>query len=123
MQGLVDHRGHFMNINIGWPGRVHDARVFSNSSIYNMGEQETLFPDIPMIICGTSVPLVILDDPAYPLLFWVMKAFQDNGSLTAEQKKFNSKSCICFGGTCLWQTEGEVAVPAEEARCQYRECA
>ena len=41
MQGLVDHRGHFMNINIGWPGRVHDARVFSNSSIYKMGEQET----------------------------------------------------------------------------------
>ena len=34
MQGVVDHKGRFMDIYIGWPGRVHDARVFSNSSIF-----------------------------------------------------------------------------------------
>ena len=27
MQGVVDHQGRFIDINIGWPGRVHDARV------------------------------------------------------------------------------------------------
>ena len=43
------------------------------------------------------MPLVTLGDPAYPLLCWIMKAFQDNGSLTAEQKKFNyrlSHACV-----------------------------
>ena len=29
MQGMVDHMGRFTDIYIGWPGRVHDARVLS----------------------------------------------------------------------------------------------
>ena len=34
-------------------------------------------------------PLVILGDPAYPLLPWVMKGFADNGQLSSQQKTFN----------------------------------
>ena len=32
MQAVVDFRGLFMDVNIGWPGKVHDARVFVNSN-------------------------------------------------------------------------------------------
>ena len=44
MQGVV---GHFMDIYIGWPGKVHDARVFSNLSLYLYAEANSgnLFPD------------------------------------------------------------------------------
>ena len=28
MQAMVDFRGLFMDVYIGWPGKVHDARVF-----------------------------------------------------------------------------------------------
>ena len=34
IQGLVDYRGLFKDVIIGWPGKVHDARVFSNSSYF-----------------------------------------------------------------------------------------
>jgi hypothetical protein len=34
LQGTIDHRGHFIDVYVGWPGRVHDARVLSNSSVY-----------------------------------------------------------------------------------------
>ena len=34
MQGLVDFRGIFIDICIGWPGKVHDACIFSNSEVY-----------------------------------------------------------------------------------------
>ncbi|XP_050803981.1 uncharacterized protein LOC127048306 [Gopherus flavomarginatus] len=27
LQALVDHRGHFIDIYTGWPGKVHDARI------------------------------------------------------------------------------------------------
>ena len=37
MQGTVNHLGQFIDVYIGWPGRVHDARVFSNSTLYRKG--------------------------------------------------------------------------------------
>ena len=45
IQAMVDHRGWFMDVNIGWPGKVHDARVFVNSSLYRKGMSSKLFPD------------------------------------------------------------------------------
>ena len=35
------------------------------------------------------MPLVVLGDPAYPLLPWFMKPYIDNGNITAEEKNFN----------------------------------
>ncbi len=89
LQGTVDFRGLFIDLYVGWPGRVHDARVFSNSSLCSKGQSKTLLPNKPVTLGGTDVPLVILGDPAYPLLPWLMKAFIDNGRLTSQQRKFN----------------------------------
>ena len=55
VQALVDHCGLFMDVCIGWPGKVHDARVFANSSLYHKGSQSTLFPDWKRDICGVEV--------------------------------------------------------------------
>ena len=49
----------------------------------------TLFPDLKESISGKDIALVLLGDPAYPLLHWMMKAFPDNGRLSCEQKLFN----------------------------------
>ena len=34
IQGLVDANYHFLDICVGWPGSLHDARVFVHSSLY-----------------------------------------------------------------------------------------
>ena len=38
--------GRFTDIYISWPGRVHDARVLQNSTLYFKGQQGKLFPDV-----------------------------------------------------------------------------
>ena len=45
MQAVVDFRGRFLDVNIGWPGKVHDARVLVNSSFYQKATTGTLVPD------------------------------------------------------------------------------
>ena len=42
MQAVVDFRGWFMDAYIGWPGKVHDARVLVNSSLYCKAMSGTL---------------------------------------------------------------------------------
>ena len=106
MQGLVDYRGIFMDVYAGWPGKVHDAHVFTNSDIYKKGRQGMLLPDWKKTIGGVQVcktthyiinayiylyqaPLVILGDPVYPALPWLMKPYSVNLHTTDGQCNFN----------------------------------
>ena len=104
LQGTVNHQGRFIDVYVGWPGRVHDARVFANSSLYQRGQSGNLLPDWKEEIAGKEVPIVLLGDPSYPLLPWLMKAYPNNGRLTPEQKRYNyrlSKARVvvehCYG--------------------------
>jgi hypothetical protein len=56
-----------LDIYAGWLGKVHDAWVFANLSLYAKGKHRELFPPWTERMDGYSVPLVILGDPAYPL--------------------------------------------------------
>ena len=85
LQALVDDIGNFLDICVGWPGRVHDPRVLHNSQLYTKGERGDLFEDRTAIINATRVPVVVLGDPAYPLRPWLMKPFINTGSLSTEQ--------------------------------------
>lgn len=89
MQALVSCDYTFMDIYVGWPGSVHDARVLTNSKLFQEAEAGTLLPNTTKSINGMDVPLLILGDPAYPMLPWLMKPYTDTGRLTAKQLRFN----------------------------------
>ena len=89
LQGVVDFRGLFLDIYAGWPGKVHDARVFANSTLYSKGIEGKLFPSWTERMDGCSVPLVILGDPAYPLMPWLMKPYTENEHTPQDKKHFN----------------------------------
>ena len=90
LQAMVDHEYRFMNVYAGWLGSVHDARILANSDLFAMGEAGTLVPNSVQTMSGVPVPVVILGDPAYPLLPWLMKSYPGVG-LSAKHRKFNNR--------------------------------
>ena len=93
LQGVVDHSYRFSDINVGWPGRLHDARVFAHSSLYEKVVGGELLPRRNVSMNGVDVPLFLIGDSAYPLQSWRMKPFAHNSSLTLQQKTYNYRIC------------------------------
>ncbi|XP_028297768.1 protein ANTAGONIST OF LIKE HETEROCHROMATIN PROTEIN 1-like [Gouania willdenowi] len=91
LQAVVDHDLKFWNINIGWPGKVHDARAFANSSLYQRAQSGTLLPNWTETFEGVDVPLLILGDAAYPLLPWLLKPYPEGRGATQAQTAFNHR--------------------------------
>jgi len=44
MQGVVNHLGQFTDVYVGWPGRVHDARVFRIRPYTRKDKMVSFFP-------------------------------------------------------------------------------
>ena len=76
LQAVCDHECLFTDVYAGWPGRVHDARVFRNSPLSE--HLPTLPPDHHRI-----------GDSAYPLTPSLMVPYK--GALTPAQDSFNTK--------------------------------
>ena len=67
VQGSVDHDYLFCNINIGWPGSVHDAHVLANSMLYWQATISEILDGEQIVIFGQDVPVFLVKDSGYPL--------------------------------------------------------
>ena len=65
----------------GFPGTLHDARVFRNSPLF---EDARSGPDEPFP--GNTH---ILGDSAYPLQKWLLTPFKNYGNLNRDHKRYN----------------------------------
>jgi hypothetical protein len=90
MQAVVDSNYLFRDIIVGWPGSVHDARVLANSEIFKKANNNLLFSRIDhKEIYDQEIPPLILGDPAYPLLPWLMKPYPENSNTPKIEQVFN----------------------------------
>ncbi|XP_074859612.1 ankyrin repeat domain-containing protein 13C isoform X1 [Carettochelys insculpta] len=87
LQALVDSRGRFQDIYVGWPGSTHDARVFRNSGLCRRLEVGTYIPQREIPLGDTTMPFCVIADAAYPLRPWLMHPYA--GHLSASQERFN----------------------------------
>ena len=76
-----------------WPGSVHDARIFVNSSL-NEALRTGKIPSCQKKIMDDdeAVPVCILGDAAYPLYPYLMKEFP-GGGLTMQEQLFGYRLC------------------------------
>ncbi len=76
LQAVCREDLRFIDVYCGWPGKVHDARIFRHSPLFQQGPG----------LCGNGH---ILGDSAYPNMEWILTPFRDNRPLTAAEKLYN----------------------------------
>ena len=81
LQCVVDSKYKFTDCYVGFPGSVHDARVFNNSDLGVKMETDpiNIFPDDTFII----------GDSAYPLTPHLLTPYKENGYLNETQENYN----------------------------------
>ena len=80
---VCDSNKKFIDISAGWPGSMHDARIFDMSSISGVLERR---------LDGTDFHL--LGDSAYPGSTRLLKPYNDNGFLTPVSQ--HNYCCLYF---------------------------
>lgn len=108
LQVVVDSSTSFINVTVGWPGSVHDARVFRNSKLYRAGETNRLFLPPTISVQNTPSRPFIVADQAYPALTWLKKPY--GGVLNDNMKLFNKtlSKGHSNSGTCFWSVEKSI---------------
>ena len=81
LQATTDHEMKFTSVYCGWPGSVHDERVFKRSPMYPQMRDKKLLPPSKFS----------LGDAAYPLMPNLLTPFKDYGNLSQVQKHYNYK--------------------------------
>lgn len=83
LQAVCDSNLQFLDITTGWPGSVHNARVFRNSPLQALLQKGNL----PYLYH-------IIGDETYPLTSYLIVPYEDKEDLTDVQKTFNA--CHAF---------------------------
>uniref|UniRef100_A0A8C1VQM3 DDE Tnp4 domain-containing protein n=1 Tax=Cyprinus carpio TaxID=7962 RepID=A0A8C1VQM3_CYPCA len=73
LQGLVYHTYCFLDFDVGWPEKCHDAYVFECSRLCHKLEDGTFFTPFSRNIQGVNIPVLIVADSAYSLTSNIMK--------------------------------------------------
>ena len=66
IQAVCDYRGYFMDVECMWPGSVHDAKVFANSLLSQLLQNNPIPNTLhfPRQNVNKTIPNYVIGDPA-----------------------------------------------------------
>jgi len=89
IQGVADASFKFLDVSMGYPGSIHDARIFRLSKLQREIDQGTWLNAPSKRLGGSEVGPLLVGDSAYLLSVWLMKPFKQTPTLTESQLRFN----------------------------------
>lgn len=98
LQLVCDHHTLIIHCFAGFPGSVHDQRVFRHSEVANFLNTIEKFPENSHI----------LGDAAYELHQHLLTPFRDNGHLTERQKNYNYRHARVVVERCIGSLKGRM---------------
>ncbi|KAI5078191.1 hypothetical protein GOP47_0008015 [Adiantum capillus-veneris] len=109
VQGVVDHRMRFLDVNIGWPGSCNDRRVLRNSGLYRLCQGRDRLAGPAVEHMGLTILEYIVGHGGYVLLPWLMIPFQRPELVSASHRTTRIIVERAFGGLKeMWKYVGGV---------------
>ena len=90
VQGITDGRKIVMDITAGFPGSLHDAGLFRNSSVYDIAKRVDVLAAPIHVIGGHEIQPYLVGDSAYPLSPWLQKPYPE-GTIDPSEIQFNKQ--------------------------------
>lgn len=87
LQAIVDDQYLFRDVSCKSPGSCHDVDALKESNFYR--NVENIMPKGTKSVNGREIPYMILGDPAYPLLHWLMQNYNYDRNISPEMDSFN----------------------------------
>ena len=88
VQAVVDCNGRFIDVFSGFPGSVHDARIFSHSNIFEALHEGQVYQEPIAIVDGHPIKPYLVGDAGYKLAPYLIVPYPGQ-NLPIEKQNFN----------------------------------
>ncbi|XP_048345353.1 putative nuclease HARBI1 [Sphaerodactylus townsendi] len=129
LQGITDHTGRFISMEVGWSSHNRNAHIFRSSAVCVAMDAGVFVPGNPTITIGdVQIPPLIVASGGYPIRRWLMKPYGGHGNSNRSlfdhrlSKAQSVVECAFWRLKARWQCLTVLPVAEENATAVVTAC-